>query len=348
YIDLGVFVHHIDIYKELGGFDTNLRRLVDWDLILNYTKEYDPFFIPIILIDYSDDYNDEERISVKESYYLAVNEIKIKYRKNLKKITTVIPTYNQKHYLEKAIESAIFQEGDFIHEILVSDDGSDDGTVEIVREYEEKYPNLIFNISGQSNEGISSNFKKCIQCANGEYIAFLEGDDYWIDRFKLKKQLDFMNNNNDCSMLFSKIEVHNMQNNTKRFLKRQCSLKKNKLDGNEFIADPNLNLIANFSSCFFKADILKSIPELLYQSRINEIAIAFYFEQFGKIGYINEALSVYRQHENGVWTGCSLRDQLTSGLETRKIVKEICAVEYKDKIQKIIEDKYLKPLNEIV
>src|SRR5690606_13476053 len=52
FIDLNVFVHHRDLYMQLGGFDEQLRRLVDWDLILRYTRLYDPVFVPYVLCDY--------------------------------------------------------------------------------------------------------------------------------------------------------------------------------------------------------------------------------------------------------------------------------------------------------
>lgn len=207
-----------------------------------------------------------------------------------------------------------------------------------------KYPALIRNISQKHNVGISANMKHCISACNGDLIAICEGDDYWTNPYKLQKQIQFIENNSDCSMVFSKIEINNIETNSKSFLKRQEGITKNKLDGEDFINDPNLNLIANFSSCLFRADILKSLPIIIYTYRVNEIAIAFYFEQFGKIGFIDEVLSVYRQHANGVWTGSSLKDQLNSGLKTREILKEICASKYKSKIQEIINEKYLLPL----
>ncbi len=55
YIDLGVFVHAAAIYKELGGFDVKLNRLIDWDLIIKYTEKYPAKFIEKILLDYDND-----------------------------------------------------------------------------------------------------------------------------------------------------------------------------------------------------------------------------------------------------------------------------------------------------
>ncbi len=64
YIDLGVFVHHKNLYKKLGGFDESLKRLVDWDLIIRYTRDYTPMFIEKVLLDYDD--SDGDRITKME------------------------------------------------------------------------------------------------------------------------------------------------------------------------------------------------------------------------------------------------------------------------------------------
>lgn len=85
YIDMGVFCHNICLTKKYGGFDTNLRRLVDWDLILTYTKDNTPGFIDMVLLDYNDD-NSFARISNSEE--LFVEQVKrkhnIKFKSNRK------------------------------------------------------------------------------------------------------------------------------------------------------------------------------------------------------------------------------------------------------------------------
>lgn len=87
FIDIGVFVHNIELYKKYGGFDENLKRLVDWDLILTYTKNHYPIFIDKVLLDYNDD-DDIKRISNSEKlnfdYIRNKHKIKI-YKKNKKK-----------------------------------------------------------------------------------------------------------------------------------------------------------------------------------------------------------------------------------------------------------------------
>lgn len=375
YVDLNSFGH-----KNLAGedklfFDEELERWVDWDYILRFitirTISYAPFLgikyydgnidritntaykkfdeVNIILSHIRDKFSNHSRLfhdvdfifeSLLEKYRSGSMDHRVS-------VDTIITSYNHEKFITQAIESVLEQKGNIRHRIIISDDASTDNTRKIISRYSKKYPEFIVELSSVQNLGMSENFKKCLYACNAEYVALCEGDDYWTDSYKLQKQIAFMKENFDCSMVFSKIEVHNIEKNSIRILKRQETIKKEKLDGEDFIADPNMNLIANFSCCLFKADLLKTMPAFLFNERITEIAFAFYFEQFGKIGYIDKVMSVYRQHIQGLWSGSDYKNQLISGMKTRQIVKEVAQPKYKDRIQKIIEEKFLSPLKEM-
>lgn len=101
YIDMGVYVHHKSLYEKYGGFDTKLKRLVDWDLILRYTKKETPVYIKKILLDYSSS-KDYERISLKESHDKARRQVRKKHyrlERFLKSIFSITDQYiNLKWY----------------------------------------------------------------------------------------------------------------------------------------------------------------------------------------------------------------------------------------------------------
>lgn len=341
FIDLGVFVHHRSYINLYGGFDENMSRLVDWELIARYTKKEHPVFIDHTVLIYNDS-NSHDRITNSSNYYNNLAYFKNKHSE-YPLVTTMITTYNHEKYIAKAIDSAIMQVGDIRHEILISDDGSTDNTPQIIEEYAKKYPHLIRNISKKENVGISENMKRCFMEAQGKYIAVLEGDDYWTDVKKLEKQVTFLEKNKDCSMVFSRTNLLNKPGKF-QLLDRHNGLP-NKLTGDHFIKE--LSLIVNFSCCMFKTDLLKKLPEILYKDRLSEISLAFYLEKFGKIGFISEPLSVYRQHVNGVWTGADRKKQLQSGLQCRQTAYEVCRDKYKAQLKKIIDEQYIKPLNEL-
>ena len=260
--------------------------------------------------------------------------------------TKHIPTFYEK-YIKRAIESAIMQQGDFIHEIIVSSDASTDGTQSVIDSLKELYPGQFKDLSGIENVGISANLKRCFAAATGKYIAILEGDDYWITPWKINRQVKFMRTHPKCSMCFSRIKLLNKDGKF-ALLPRQSGLP-DILTGEDFIRDPNQNLIANFSCCLFDGDIARAFPDILYSERFTEIGCAFFIEQKGPIGFLPDIMSVYRLHESGVWSACDRQRQLESAIRVREVALQVCAPKYKDRIQAIIDGlkKKLKELGDV-
>lgn len=238
-------------------------------------------------------------------------------------ITTIIVAYNHERYIADAIESALSQHGDFKHEILISDDGSTDATPKIVQEYAKRYPLIIRDISNKKNLGISGNYRKCIAEARGDFIAILEGDDRWSVPDKLKKQYDFLVANPDCHMVFSEIVINDGVHPLKH-LGRYKGLP-SKLTGTDFFSASHICLIGNFSCCMFRADSLKKLPESLYEHRISEIAVSFYLESLGPIGFISEEQTVYNEHAEAAWSGADHLSQLRQQRFCREAAIKVCS-----------------------
>ena len=111
----------------------------------------------------------------------------------MKKLLTVsIAAYNVEKYIRKAIESCLFEEIDSMLEILVIDDGSKDGTADIVKEYEKKYPNVV-KLIHKENGGYGTTVNNSVKLAQGRFFKLLDGDD-WFDTEGLKKLLDILKN----------------------------------------------------------------------------------------------------------------------------------------------------------
>lgn len=343
YIDLGVYCHNIKLYKELGGFDENMTRLVDWDLITRYSKIYAPLYIHKVILLYCDK-QEFARITLNDDLYNNITYFRYKHCSDYPIVTTIITTFNHEKYIAEAIESAIVQMGGFKHEILISDDNSTDKTHAIIKSYVERFPSLIRDVSSSSNLGISMNLKKCFREAKGEFIAILEGDDYWIDKYKIQKQIDFLKNNSDCSMVFSRIKLLNKGKFSMLDRHKSLSLK---LSGDDIIKEPTLNLIANFSCCMFRSNIMKNLPDELFNGRFNEIAFCFYVVKYGLIGYISQVMSVYRLHDKGIWSAADKLYKLKSGLSCRKMALSVCENKYRKKLLSIIDKQYLEKIREI-
>lgn len=104
-------------------------------------------------------------------------------------ISVAITTYNHEHYISQAIDSVLCQKCDTSIEIVISDDCSTDGTSDICIQYAKKYPDKVVYIRNTTNVGLLENYRQLFNRCSGDYIAWLDGDDYWCDDEKLQKQM---------------------------------------------------------------------------------------------------------------------------------------------------------------
>lgn len=114
-------------------------------------------------------------------------------------------TYNHEPYIRQAIEGVIMQKTDFEFELIIGEDCSQDKTREICFEYQKKYPDKIRVLWWHENVSkLGGNGRRVIAHCRGEFIAFCEGDDYWVDPLKLQKQVDVMREHPSVGICFAR------------------------------------------------------------------------------------------------------------------------------------------------
>ncbi len=124
-------------------------------------------------------------------------------------------TYNHAKYIKSALDGFLKQHTDFDYEILIHDDCSTDGTTEIIKDYAERYPDIIFPLYEDENQwvkGRRGNLEFNYPRARGKYIALCEGDDYWIDEYKLQKQVEYLENHPECGLCYTSFDIKNETN----------------------------------------------------------------------------------------------------------------------------------------
>lgn len=110
-------------------------------------------------------------------------------------VSIVCIAYNHEPYIRECLESFVTQKVNFPIEILVNDDCSKDNTALIIREYEQKYPDLfkcVYQNENQYSKGVQPWFDILFPMVQGKYIALCEGDDYWVNPMKLQKQIEIL------------------------------------------------------------------------------------------------------------------------------------------------------------
>jgi glycosyltransferase involved in cell wall biosynthesis len=117
--------------------------------------------------------------------------------------------YNHEPFLRQCLDGFVMQKANFKFEAIVHDDCSTDGSVDIICEYAEKYPDIIKPIYESENQYSQGTLREVIApYLRGQYIALCEGDDFWIDPFKLQKQVNFLEKNIEFGMCFTNFNIY--------------------------------------------------------------------------------------------------------------------------------------------
>ncbi|MCM1223811.1 MAG: glycosyltransferase family 2 protein, partial [Lachnospiraceae bacterium] len=215
-----------------------------------------------------------------------------------------VSTYNHERYIRQCLDSIVVQKKNFPIEIIIADDCSTDGNQGIIREYAEKYPEIIRPILGNKNtfsEGRSRFIEQFVPLARGKYFACCEGDDYWIYAGKLQRMADFLESRPEYSMIFhafkGKSEVKGLSANFARL--PRCR----KVGIFEVIVEPHIH----YAAFMGRIDNIREDNEFQRQYRCNE-TVTFDMRTYlslynsGKVYGLPDFWSVYRLQPAGVYT----------------------------------------------
>ncbi len=203
-------------------------------------------------------------------------------------VSVCMITFNHGSYIEQAIEGVLSQHTDFSFELIISDDISSDNTREICQRYYKRYPDKIRLLFRENNLGIFDNFFQTISCAFGDYIAICEGDDYWIDPYKLQKQKDFLDKKPNASLVYHNAIV---EDNGKRRLFIDLNAEEHIVSTEELLKKWS---IPTASIMFRKESLL--LPSPLKQFHNADYFLEILLQTSGDIHYIPSIMSVYRKH----------------------------------------------------
>ena len=211
-------------------------------------------------------------------------------------VSVVMITYGHEKFIAEAINGVLMQECEFDVELIISNDSSPDNTDEVVRKIIQNHPdaNLIKYTKHNENKGMMPNFIWALQQAQGKYIALCEGDDYWIDPYKLQKQVDFLEANIDYSMCFHQVEITmaNVSDYYSYPLPSSETLYLKDIIQKHYI--PTCSLV--FRSKFFS----KGFPEWMVNSISGDIPLEILLASKGNTKYLSEQMACYRRNDGGI------------------------------------------------
>ncbi|WP_223592363.1 glycosyltransferase family 2 protein [Neobacillus bataviensis] len=223
-------------------------------------------------------------------------------------------TYNHEDYIADALESFLMQKTKFDFEIVIGEDCSTDKTREIVEHYINKYPEKIRLITSEANVGSQKNLLRIAEQSKGKYIALCEGDDYWTDPYKLQKQIDYMEENTDCSLCVHASEIVEQDKSpTGKYVKPYYGNKVVEI-GEVILGGGGLFPTA---SIVYPKQLMDNPPEFFGNGIVGDYPLVMILANKGKVFYIDEIMSAYRTGVFGSWSQRNLSGENLSA----KIIK---------------------------
>lgn len=227
-------------------------------------------------------------------------------------------TYNHEPYIRQCLESFVMQNTNFRFEAIVHDDASTDGTTEIIKEYANKYPDIIkpiFEFENQYSKRDGSIERIMIKHMRGKYVAMCEGDDYWIDPFKLQKQVDFLECNKEYSLCFhNAVEFYE---GIPKIPKVFCKIADSRDVTLEELID---SWIVPTASMFLRRTVFDNYPEWTKQIYSGDLTLQLISYDKGKIYYMNQIMSFYRKIYNGNSVSVKYAENMSYVLEQHALL----------------------------
>lgn len=221
-------------------------------------------------------------------------------------IDIILFCYKQEQYIKQALRSIYAQElpGDVTARIIVADDASPDTTLAIIKHLAPESPFQMVFLPEEPNMGISKNYKRSFAATDADYVAILEGDDYWLPNH-LAQHIEFLETHSECSMSMNEITTLNEQTGQMRVsvMVRDAKATHIMVDLHKQIAEGNQ--LGNLSACVFRGIYLRELPDNFFDMPIADWMLGVMLAQCGLIGIIKGSTNVYRVKESGVWSGRS-------------------------------------------
>ena len=263
-------------------------------------------------------------------------------------VSVVVITYNHEKYIEETIESILMQRGEFEIEILIGNDNSPDNTKEILEKYSTN--NKIKIINREKNIGATRNLLDLLLKSQGEYIAILEGDDYWTDELKISKQLKILEKDKGCILCYTDSDIINKKYEI--IGKKSCSREKISNLVSMFINMAGIPTGSILFKNIFKENLeIEKIKKLLTSGNlIGDLSLYACLIKYGTFKKLKEVTGIWRVITEEGATSYTSRKDLYKKLELYKVtsgIKEYYQNDNKLYLKLLVERRKYELLKEI-
>lgn len=214
------------------------------------------------------------------------------------KVSVCMITYNHEAYIAEAIESVLMQKTDFPVELVIGEDCSTDGTRAIVLDYAARYPDRIRPLLPEKNLGVGLNSVATLEECRGQYVALLDGDDYWTDPLKLQKQVDFLEENPEYVMCHHNAMIIDSAGDLVTGPDLPVSPQRD-FSSEELIKGA---WVRTLTACF--RNVLEELPPEFNKVLAGDKFLWSLLGHYGPSKYLGDTIepAAYRIHPGGVWS----------------------------------------------
>lgn len=251
------------------------------------------------------------------------------------KVSVATITYRHESFIADAIESVLMQEVDFPVEMVIGEDCSPDGTREIILQYLKRYPGLIRLIEQKHNIGAHANFRATVGRCRGEYVALLDGDDYWTAPDKLRKQVALMDAHPEFSVCFHPVTT---QHDDGELAPRTIFPPGRRPVYH--LADLHHWIGMETASILFRRSALPTFPSWYDETFVGDWALQVLLANRGDIGYIDEVMGIYRLHSGSIFFGQEILGTSQQFMGMIKLQELFCQYLDERQAQSFVRAKY--------
>jgi len=233
------------------------------------------------------------------------------------KVSVAMITYNHEQFIEQALDSVLMQQVNFDYEIVIGDDLSQDRTRVILLKYQEQNPYKIRLLLYEDKMGVGGNVYEVLKSCKGEYIALLEGDDYWTSPEKLQVQVDYLDLHAQCALCSHNVNIYS------EYEQRYLGEERVKGGSASYRLEDllNFNFMPRTGASVYR-NYLFQLPEWIKQLSNVDYAIFLMLAHEGTTDYIDRCYGVYRIHAGGIWSGRNKIRAMLNAIELLEALSE--------------------------
>ncbi len=224
------------------------------------------------------------------------------------RVDVLLICYNQSRFIQKALESIFFQRVNACVRIIVADDGSTDDTLGSIRAMAQSSPFEMIFLPEVGNQGISKNYQRAFEACESDYIAILEGDDYWCSPYHLKQHIEFLDEHRECSMSMNQFLWEDDKRGVFSRFKWGYPCSPYYVSVEEQIVKGNQ--LGNLSACVLRTSCVKKLSATLFDMPLADWMLGVMLAQQGFLAILETPTSVYRTNSRSVWASKTKDEQL--------------------------------------